>query len=567
MADKNSLGQGKSENMGLSLSGDDSEALEKLCLLIEEVEQLCEKLIAIGDFGPVVQELQQICEKLLTAIENLDQLVECIQELKESIATLCDKIDGQTEILNNIEGCLAILKELEVECCEIPQDPENRDRWCQNWQTFPVGNGADNTTLSVSVGGANAALPNPYTEADLIAALTTLAPNAGWSVVNGQLCRFDAAGSVTGRSVTCFERQKSLAQFTSVQLFVAGDAPEKQYFLRVKDKNSDAIANGVENINTTLSDIEEKLCNGQVDCLTCTVFNFEPETIIANPIIQQIDGTGQAQELANGPFSSVADFANELTALGYTTELIGNQLTVCGVDLLIGVVLEDETVISYSHIDNKQGQLVCDPVGNAALCAKLDTNNNLLSQVLTGILCLKDLLTCVEDEDITCPVVATVDNFNYIQTDAPTTFTFPTPLSWPNPIDFTADVTVNCDDVVECFGDCSNLILRYTIEHQQLGPNHTGFILSSGSANAQAIAVSANNTAASASNNSFQQIGTAAGDPDDTGFVTRWVEFSIPADEVCKGLQLATGGQNGFDNAGIFDESVNSVKVEVVGCN
>ena len=102
MNKKTSFSEDKSVNVTGGGGGDAAVAVEKLCELIESVELLCEKLIAIGDFGPVVASLEAICEKLLTAIENLDQLVVCIKELKEFISELNDCLTELKDSLNSV---------------------------------------------------------------------------------------------------------------------------------------------------------------------------------------------------------------------------------------------------------------------------------------------------------------------------------------------------------------------------------------------------------------------------------------------------------------------------------
>ena len=192
-----------------------------------------------------------------------------------------DKCSSDT--LNDILAKVCLLTEKPMpdvrECC-VPPDPENRDRWCQPFnQTFPVGSGDANETLSVGIGTLFVDLPNPYTEADLLAAIESLNPGAEWAIVpnaNGEnfLCRFDGPGSVRFRARCCnFNPTPDpdptgpivgtcyLATSASLSLFVAGDDPECFQVLMTEGCYDESIANSVEGAEGLLEDILQKQCD------------------------------------------------------------------------------------------------------------------------------------------------------------------------------------------------------------------------------------------------------------------------------------------------------------------
>lgn len=129
-------------------------------------------------------------------------------------------------------------------------------------------------------------------------------------------------------------------------------------------------------------------------CETCTVLPYEAGQIIDSPIVEVVGGTGSPQTLPNGPFSTIQTFAAALATQGYSVEIVGATIEVCGgTEPVIGYVLDDGTIIDATSYKQRDGLLVCDP-NTAALSAQMDTligatqiNNDLLS---TLVACLCD---------------------------------------------------------------------------------------------------------------------------------------------------------------------------------
>lgn len=309
-----------------------------------------------------------------------------------------------------------------------------------------------------------------------------------------------------------------------------------------------------------------------IDCLECTILPYEAGAIIANPVVSQLGSAGGPVEIPGGPFTTATDFGAALEAQGYTVTVGQSTIEVCGAgDPVVGYQLEDGTVVGSSGTSALPGQLVCDPqlvALEAKLCA-LETQqietNSLLAQLVA---CLCDCSEPLED----CPPALSVtsdagEGWTFVTgSEAGNLMTFPTGLD-NGTQDFTATVAVDCDDLAECFGDCDTARVRFTFAHEQVGSGHSGFIFSI--AAGTAVAVSSNNTTASASGGPSQQIGTAIGDPDDTGFVDRWVEYDIAVADLCAGITAATFGFDGFESSGVFDERLNGITAEIVstaGC-
>lgn len=221
-----------------------------------------------GEFG----EGDQIC-RVDERGEELGctdfQLIETTTEGEHSetcnafLVKLCDPIvipEGQT---------------LPVEECCNSEDPETRDRWCQGWNPqYPVGDGSENTTIQVNAGTGWIDLPNPYTEADILSAITAAVPGAGFIVLDGQLCRFDGPGgvSIKTESRNCSLEPPIICSLqTSVtaplQLFVAGADPVCREYVRTWGKYEQPIGDTLASILATntemlnaINTLNEKMC-------------------------------------------------------------------------------------------------------------------------------------------------------------------------------------------------------------------------------------------------------------------------------------------------------------------
>lgn len=178
-------------------------------------------------------------------------------------AVTCDGIFWKDCEGNDIEGpanpcCVKPVgagPELPIEECCLVADPSDVNRWCQNFKReFPFGNGSADTTYTYEIGGASAPVPNPHTEAEAIAALESLVPDAGWVFdENGVLCRTDGPGGVVFKSVTCRDLQKGIGLQSPTQSFIEGAEPECKDYVRTWGKFEEPIAD-------TLAVSSAKLC-------------------------------------------------------------------------------------------------------------------------------------------------------------------------------------------------------------------------------------------------------------------------------------------------------------------
>jgi len=298
-------------------------------------------------------------------------------------------------------------------------------------------------------------------------------------------------------------------------------------------------------------------------CLRCAKFTIGDNISVENLITGAQGSTGAVEPFAEpvqGPYA----FADAVTALGYVVDsIIGNVVTVCGLDIIFSYQLQDGTIVPADELTSKDGILVCDPAGTTAICAKLD---KLIA--LWGT--CDDTVTPPDPEEPECePTVTSANGPGWIWEDGPSdgqTLTFPTALA-AEPQDFRGDVAVDCDELEACLGaDCTSVAVRFTFNHKQVGPGHSGFRFNV--ANSVAVATSTNNTSELNPNGSSSavMIGTAAGDPDDQTYVDRWVDYHIPKSSLCAGVEAKSAGFDGFDGANVFDEQLNGITVEILGC-
>ena len=570
---------------------------EKLAGITTSLEALCEKIEGSNDeLCEKIEKLLSITNETLTCLNQIKVLnqaqLDCLKDLKAQGLTLQECLDeikklnsDQLACLTSLKEqglsileCLQILKDLSyTECC-VEADPENRDRWCfSDKRTYPFGNGEATTIYSVQVdGGGYITLPNPYTQDDLLSALNQQMPGANFTTFEDQICRYDEAGSVQFRTITCRDKLKAIGQSTAVTSFVGGEDPECKKYLDVLGKYDEPIADNVANIDANLQALLEKTCESQVDCLRCAKFVVDPGQVVNN-VVTGVQGSGGSITMLAESAAGAVEFAAQVELLGYNVEsVIGNEVTVCGTDIIFSYQLADETIVPADELFNKQGQLVCDPSGTAAICGKLDQLIALESANLEKQCEILACLKCESTPPANC--VATVSSPNnpagFSWTSGPSAnqpVVFPTPIDTPQVQDLIGFVKTDCEALNACFPACATaefVRMRVTFAHRQLGSAHSGFVFSAG-AGASVVGVSPSNTTAlTPSNSSTQQIGTAAGDSDDAGYVDRWVDVLVPKAILCseQGWQIATGGFQGFDTASVFDESLNSIKIDIIGC-
>jgi hypothetical protein len=540
--------------------GDDSTALAEI---IANLMQLCDKLLAQSDIqNEILAELQALCEKILAGNESLAEVVAELAALCEKLNTAIAELEALCEKIDNVT----------TTCPAGDAIPEADYTGGICWVTGRPTTGVPWALIDNRDPANQVTVASGSTFGEFIADMEALGYTE-WSFGESHYFCPCPPGLENAGDYFVTADGDTVSKPPCVALAELPNAPDKVLAeetpaLSTIDCNSDAILQALQD-----------LCAKQNDpttapCLRCAVFSIAADEIVGNVITGVQGGNGQVEMLPE-PATGPLEFATQIAALGYSVEsVVGNLVTVCGSDLVFSYQQEDGTIVPANQITTRDGLLVCDPAGNAALCAKID---QLIGLQIVANDSLDDIKKCLcdcDDEDTpTCaPVVSSEANPDgWSWSTGPTAnqpIEFPTPIDTPEPQDIIASISANCEELDACFGaDCGpNIRLRFTFSHQQLGPNHTGFIFTV--ANGQAVAVSANNTAgATPSNGVAQQIGTASGDPDDTGYVDRWVEYLVPKDLLCgAGVQAASGGFQGFENAGVFDESLASITTTIQGC-
>lgn len=553
--------------------------IKELCTKVANLEKLLqENNLLLGQIKSCITKMH---EEIVACLKDIkasnEEIVACLKELKLSDKEILKCLNELKLTATEILGCFKQIKESFVECC-IAEGQLQQTAKCQSFnRSDPFGDGLASSTYSVGVNGNWIDLPNPHTHADVIAALNSLC--GSWQIIpnpndpeKSTICNTDlSCPAVSFRYCRKGENTFVCGISTSTAIVVEPEENCSQY-LRVWTKYEKPVADNIQNIDSNISALLEKACESKVDCLKCAVFTIDPEAVIEN-VVTGVQGSSGSitplPETANNAMS----FAQQLSNLGYSVEsVVGNVVTVCGSDLIYSYQLQSGDIVPADSFFEKQGELVCDP----ALAAKLDLNNQLM---LENNNLLNELLKCLckdcDPSDETCEVAVSSPNnpegWSWISgPTANTAVTFPTPVDTDVPQDMVATVTTDCEQLNACFSACANaesVRLRFSFSHQQWGPGHSGFIFSV--SGGQAVAVSSNNTTAlTPSGGSAQQIGTAIGDPDDAGYANRWVEYIVPKSALCgEGVQVATGGFQGFDNASVFDESLSEPPtITIIGC-
>lgn len=576
------------------------ECLDDILTCLKEqkisLQELCEKVAKLEALLIANNLLLEEIKKCITAMHeeivaclkdvkaSNEEIVACFKELKLSDAEILKCLTELKLTASEILQCFKEIKSYFVECCFVEGDLQEVSD-CQSFnRANPFGDGLATTTYSVGVNGQWVDLPNPHTHADVIAALNGICGN--WQVVVSPtdpaistLCnsdlncgaasfKFCRQGEVTGTKPITL----ACAISTSTQITVTPEETCATY-LRVWTKYEEPTADNIQNIDSTLSQMLEKQCESKVDCLRCARFTIDPEVVVSNVITGVQGGSGSITMLPE-PAAGALAFADQLASLGFSVDsVIGNVVTVCGTEIIYSYQLEDGTIVPADSFFDKQGELICDPAGNAKqdLTNSLLMQNNQLLQQLIDCLCGD----CGDPATETCEVTTSSENnpTGWSWTSGPTANTavsFPTPIDTAEVQDMTTTVKADCENLNSCFPSCAtadSVRLRFNFSHRQLGPGHSGFIFAV--QNGQAVAVSATNTTApTPSGGVAQTIGTAIGDPDDAGYVDRWVEYLVPKSDLCgDGVVVNTGAFQGFDNAAVFDESFESPPtITIIGC-
>lgn len=546
---------------------------QQIATLVAQLETLCTKIEASNE---------KLCGKIEAQIVILNGILTCLNEIKQlneqQLATLnliLAQEQSQTISLDTILNCIKSIKEWGIsevtvtECC-FAEDPDNRKRWCaDDKRVYPSGNGLATTLMFITVDGIETAMPNPYTQAQALAAMQAAVPGADFQIVDGQICRFDKAGGIQYKTITCRDRLKAIGLSTLVMNSIDPGDPECKTFLDVLGKFDEPIAGYLANMDVNLGALLQKACDGLIDCLNCAVFVIDPTVVVENAIIGVQGSGGSITPLAE-PATGPIEFASALTKLGFNATVAGNEVTVCGVSIIYSYQTADNVIVPATDFYSKQGQLVCDPAGTAAIVSALN-------QINANLVCIKNNTSGLICDDLP-PVTCTIDVSSEANSTGFTWFsgptanqavTFPTPMDTETTQDLTGILKTDCAALVKCFPKCADaesVRIRVLMEHRQLGAGHSGFILNV--AGGQAVGVSTNNTTAlTPTGGANQQVGTAVGDPDDQAFVTRYVDYLVPRIALCgDGVALNTGGFQGFDNAGVFNESFNSITFEILGC-
>ena len=558
-------------------------SLQELCTKVEKLESLLvENNLLLGEIKNCITKMhEEILACLVEIKASSAEIVACLKELKLSDAEILKCLESLKLTAEEILECFKEIKSHFEECCIVEGQLTEPAR-CQSFnRPDPFGN--EKSDYAVGIGGNFVDLPNPYSHADVIAALNSLCGN--WQIVvnsddptRSTLCNTDLdCPAATFRSCSrndgdVFPPILACSLSTSLAIIVQPEETCNTY-LRVWTKYEKPIADNIQNIDSTLMQLLDKTCESQIACLKCASFTIDPETVIANVITGVQDSSGSVQMLPQ-PANGAIGFADQVSQLGFSVDsVVGNVVTVCGSKLIYSYQLEDGTIVPADGFFDKKGQLVCDPAATAQLELNnqlLNQNNQLLSELIN---CLCG--SCDTNEDCTAVVSVTSENnpegWSWVTgPTANTAVTYPTPIGTEEPQDMQATASVDCAELEKCLPACAsseNVRLRFTFSHQQLGPGHSGFIFVV--QGGQAVAVSGNNTTAlTPSGLQNQQIGTAIGDPDDAGYVDRWVEYLVPKSDLCSvGVLLATGGFQGFDNSGVFDESLSvAPTITIIGC-
>ena len=581
--------------------------------IIAELQALCAKML------DVFAAVEAVCEKLEANSEQLTALCDKIEEMSadliaalqalcdkqdttnELLTTLCEKIEAQTELLTTeLAAVLVCLAALKVEQLEQGETLDSIDECLGELKSLfqstedacPVSNqipDADyNSGIAWVTGRPNTTVPwalidnrDPDNQAVVASGSTFGAFIANMEAMGYTEWSFGEThyfcpcppGLVNAGDYFVTADGDTVSKPACTALAELPTAPEKpdtgepKAALRFIECNSAAI------LQALLDLCAKQTEPPTVPCLRCAVFSIAADEIVGNVITGVQGGTGQVETFAE-PATGPLEFAAQVAALGYTVEsVVGNLVTICGAEIIFSYQQEGGTIVPADQLTIRDGLLVCDPAA-AANGAKLDA---LLSATLAGNDLLAELKACLcdceeDDAPVCVPSVSSENNPEgwswFTGPTANTAMTFPTPIDTEEPQDIIATIGADCDELEACFGaDCGpNIRLRFTFAHQQLGPNHTGFIFNV--TGGQAVAVSSNNTTSpTPSGAANQQIGTAAGDPDDATYVDRWVEYLVAKDTLCgEGVQAATGGFQGFDNAGVFDESFGNITVTIEGC-
>ena len=531
-------------------ANNDASALAELILAVQAV---CDKTLLIIDQNQeLLIEVQDLCQKILQGNESL-------AIVSAELQALCDKFNSVIKTVTCPEICCFTIRfvfsngtlteglSLETLGGNSTQLAGNSS----NFQDWLVSNGytlspAGNNTQGVKTGVKAQDLPY-FAGAPLVEF-----PG------NGESDFVNAVGTSPGWLQT-----SNIRGFVDEKIVLDQGGEEIGFVVHPSCEFKDLIESSQPDTSVQ-EDLLQKLCSTLTDCSMCAQFFISDEQTVDNVISGVQDGSGSIQPLPQ-PATGPIEFAAQVQALGFVVDSIaGNVVTICGTNLIFSYQLEDGTVVAADAFTQKQGMLTCDPSGTAAICGKLDQVNGNLQTAIA----LLQKMCCDEEPTPNCQVTLTSDNgtdgaWNWASGPASgQDLEYPTPIDTPEVQDFKTTVTADCAELEQCYpelaegGAATMVKLRYTFCHEQLGPNHTGFIfvVQGGSA----VAVSANNTANPvASNGQNQQIGTASGDPDDVGPQERWVEYLVPKDDLCgEGVVSQSGGFQGFDTGGVFDESL-----------